>query len=57
MIEVSDEVKKNRIQLEMIKNMTEILSEKHLESVKFGVQFVEQILPDPQTGKKRLIVK
>jgi phenylacetate-CoA ligase len=57
MIEVSDEGKKNSIQLEMLKNMTKILREKHLKYVKFNVQFVEQILPDPQTGKKRLIVK
>lgn len=57
MIEVSDEAKKNSIQFEMLENMTEILSEKHLEYVKFNVRFVEEILPDPQTGKKRLIVK
>jgi len=57
MIEVSDEGKKNSIQLGMLKNMAEILSRKHLEYVKFNVRFVEEILPDPQTGKKRLIVK
>lgn len=57
MIEVSDEGKKNNIQLEMLKNMTGILSRKHLEYVKFNVRFVEEILPDPKTGKKRLIVK
>lgn len=57
LIEISGEENKNTIQLEMLKNMTEILHEKHLEYVKFYVRFVEQILPDPQTGKKRLIVK
>lgn len=57
LIEVSDEEKKSTIQLEMIKNMREILHEKYLEYVKFSVRFVEEILPDPQTGKKRLIIK
>ncbi|NNU77658.1 phenylacetate--CoA ligase family protein [Clostridium estertheticum] len=57
MIEVSDEEKKNSIQLGMLKNMAEILSTKHLEYVNFNIRFVEEILPDPQTGKKRLIVK
>ena len=32
-----------------------ILREKGLEYVRFYVQFVEQILPDPRTGKKKLI--
>lgn len=57
LIEVSDEEKKNSIKLEMLKNMIEILCKKHLEYVKFNVRFVEEILPDPKTGKKRLIVK
>lgn len=57
LIEVSNEGNKSSIQLEMLENMTEILREKHLEYVNFNVRFVEEILPDPQTGKKRLIVK
>lgn len=57
LIEVSDEEKKNNIQLEMLKNMAEILGEKHLEYIKFNVRFVEEILPDLQTGKKRLIIR
>lgn len=57
LIEVSDKEKKNSIQLEMLENMIQILREKHLEYVVFNVRFVEEILPDPQTGKKRLIIK
>lgn len=36
--------------------MRGILREKGLEYVQFYVRFVSQILPDPQTGKKRLIL-
>lgn len=57
MIEVSDEENKNSIKLEMLENMIKILREKHLEYVKFNVRFVGEILPDPQTGKKRLIIR
>lgn len=57
LIEISDEEKKNSIKFEMLKNMIEILCKKHLEYVKFNVRFVEEILPDPKTGKKRLIVR
>jgi phenylacetate-CoA ligase len=57
LIEVSEAGKKDSIQIEMLINMKEILSKKNLEYVKFSVRFVEEILPDPQTGKKRLIVK
>ncbi len=45
------------IRSEMLGQMGEILAEKGLAYVDFGVRFVSQILPDPQTGKKRLIVQ
>lgn len=57
LIEASDEERKNGIEVEMQKNMAEILRKKRLKYVKFNVRFVKEILPDPQTGKKRLIVK
>jgi phenylacetate-CoA ligase len=37
--------------------MKKILNEKHLEYVNFYIQFIEEILPDKKTGKKKLIVK
>lgn len=55
-VELSDESKKKSIEKEMKKQMKDILKEKKLEFVKFSVRFVEDILPDPKTGKKRLIV-
>jgi phenylacetate-CoA ligase len=57
LIEASGEGNKESIQSDMLKNMTEILCKKNLGYVKFDIQFVEEILPDPQTGKKRLILK
>lgn len=43
------------IRTEMLKQMRAILLEKKLDYVQFYVQFVEQIAPDPKTGKKKLI--
>lgn len=45
------------IRAEMLKQMRGILEEKKLSYVQFTVQFVDEIQPDPQNGKKRLIVK
>lgn len=45
------------IQREMQRQMKGILNEKKLSYVRFLVRFVDEIRPDPQTGKKRLIVK
>lgn len=45
------------IESEMLEQMREILKEKNLSYVRFYVKFVDEIQPDPQTGKKRLIVK
>ncbi|MCD2492347.1 phenylacetate--CoA ligase family protein [Lacrimispora sp. NSJ-141] len=45
------------IRTEMLKQMRCILEEKKLSCVQFYVRFVDEIQPDPKTGKKRLIVK
>lgn len=45
------------IESEMLKQMRDILKKKNLSYVRFYVKFVDEIQPDPQTGKKRLIVK
>lgn len=45
------------IQTEMLRQMRDILTEKGLAYVDFHVRFVSRIPPDPQTGKKRLIVQ
>ena len=40
----------------MLRQMRGILEEKGLDYVRFSVRFVDQISPDPQTGKKKLIL-
>lgn len=54
--EVSHMEQKNQIESEVLKQMREIMQEKHLEYVQFHVRFVDAILPNPRTGKKTLIV-
>ena len=54
--EVSDRRRIRNIEAEMMREMGEILDEKHLEYVKFSVRFVEAIRPNTKTGKKQLIV-
>lgn len=44
------------IQAEITAQMREILEVKKLGYVRFDVEFVHEILPDPITGKKRLIL-
>lgn len=45
------------IQSEIMAQMRMILEEKGLGYVRFDLEFVQEILPDPATGKKRLIVQ
>ncbi len=37
--------------------MKKILHEKNMDSVRFFVRFVEEILPDARNGKKQLIMQ
>lgn len=55
--ETSTHASKEKIRLEMMKQMKKILTEKHLNYVQFYVIFVDEILPDPRTGKKPLIIQ
>jgi len=55
--EVPREEHRQYVRAEMEKLMGNILLEKCLDYVKFSVHFVDSITPDPQTGKKRLVVK
>lgn len=55
--EVSDYSKKEMIRAEMMRQMSKILAEKHLDYVQFNVDFVDEIRPDPGTGKKPLIIR
>lgn len=55
--EVSAHASKDAIRTEILKQMKKILSDKHLEYVQFYVIFVDEILPDPGTGKKQLIIQ
>jgi phenylacetate-CoA ligase len=54
--EVTDEEVQTNVQQEMHRQMKMILQEKQLENVQFYVRFMDVILPDLQTGKKRLVV-
>ena len=46
---------REKIRKEMLYQMNGILKEKNLSYVDFYMLFVDEISPDPQTGKKRLI--
>ena len=54
--ETSGAASRDEISREMLEQMSGILKEKKLSYVQFYVRFVDEITPDPQTGKKRLIV-
>lgn len=54
--QVSNQEKKSQIQREIIQQMKKILHEKDMDSVRFFIRFVDEILPDARTGKKQLIV-
>ena len=54
--ETVEEADRVFIRSEMLVQMRSILLEKGLDHVRFDIRFVDQILPDPRTGKKQLIV-
>ena len=45
------------IQKEIIQQMKKNLREKNMDSIRFFIRFVDEILPDARTGKKQLIVQ
>ena len=55
--ETANNVDQESIRRELLLQMRAILLEKGLGYVQFYVQFTGCIRPDPQTGKKKLIVK
>lgn len=54
--EVSQKASREKIRKEILGQMKIILNEKGLAYVQFYINFVEEILPDPATGKKPLII-
>lgn len=54
--EVPEDALQKSVREEILRQMKDILREKGLEYVQFYVKFVPEILPDPKTGKKRLIL-
>lgn len=54
--ETSENADETYIRTEMMEQMKKILIEKKLDYVQFYVIFVPEILPDPRTGKKPLIL-
>lgn len=55
--QVSAQEKKALIRREIIQQMKKILHEKDMDSVRFFIRFVDEILPDAMTGKKQLVVQ
>lgn len=55
--EISEEAFEFSIRKEMLIQMKKILNEKGLEYVKFLINFVDKIPPNPKTGKKQLILQ
>ena len=55
--ELSNGALSNKIKEEIQLQMQNILAENGLDEIEFSVRFVEQIMPDPSTGKKRLTIK
>jgi len=47
---------KEAIRRQIAQVITDILSQKRLDGIKFSIEFVPQLLPDARTGKKALIV-
>ena len=54
--EIANDSLQETIRSEMLRQMKSILEDKGLGYVQFYVNFVPEILPDPKTGKKRLIL-
>lgn len=54
--EVSDNADKEYIRVQISQQIDNILLEKQLDYINYNIKFVRQILPDPVTGKKRLII-
>lgn len=54
--ETSASASREKIKAEMLYQMKKILAKKKLDYVQFYVIFVDEILPDPGTGKKPLII-
>ncbi|MEE0420548.1 MAG: AMP-binding protein [Lachnospiraceae bacterium] len=55
--ETSENADETHIRTEMMGQMKKILAEKKLNYVQFYLIFVPEILPDPRTGKKPLILQ
>ncbi len=55
--EVSSEAARQRVGAELTRQLAEILAHKRLDFVRFDIAFTHAIMPDPRTGKKRLIVR
>ncbi len=55
--EITETASENAIRAEILTQMKGILMEKNLCYVQFYVKFVNEILPNTQTGKKNLIIK
>jgi len=52
----ADDRKRDRIHTEINRYLKNVLKEKGLANVHFHVRFIKEIMPDENTGKKRLII-
>ena len=56
-MEVPHKEQRVKIKESLERELMLLLLEKRMAYVTFTIQFTEMILPDPKTGKKKLIVK
>lgn len=54
--EIIDNASEVLIRSKILEQMKKILDKKNLGYVQFYITFVDEILPDPKTGKKRLVI-
>lgn len=55
--EVEKNIVQEQVTQEIVKCMSAILAEKKMDYVQFQIHYVEEILPDTETGKKPLIIQ
>ncbi len=53
----ADENKKEAIKEKMTENINKLLNEKNLDNVEFYIRFIDRIMPDKISGKKRLTIQ
>lgn len=56
LVEISDERKKETVKKQLLQEIKQVMQNKHLDYVRFFLEFTDQIEVDRKTGKKQLII-